>query len=134
MSDGSFHGGDVPRARGAALDYLPDSPRTRLCDTKATLSGMQQYQSYTFGWLLSHYLNFAPERKGQLLTYLKALNSGEDSLTAAKRVFGDLDALQREVRRYKRGPFLGYDVQPGLYVETKVAMRRHRNQIGRAHD
>src|SRR3546814_13282644 len=29
-----------------------------------------------------------------------------------------------EVRRYKRGPFLGYDVKPGHYVEPKVAMRR----------
>src|SRR3546814_16593658 len=85
---------------------------------------MQQYQSYTFGWLLSHYLNFAPERKGQLLTYLKALNSGEDSLTAAQRVFGDLDALQREVRRSQPGPFLGYDVRPGHYLEPQVAMLR----------
>ncbi len=124
MDDGSFHVGDVPQARGAALDYLPDVPLTRLFDTKATLSGMQQYQSYTFGWLLSHYLNFAPERKGQLVAYLKALNGGEDSLTAAKRIFGDLEALQREVRRYKRGPFLGYDVKPGDYVEPKVAIRR----------
>src|SRR3546814_19713456 len=85
---------------------------------------MQQYQSYTFGWLLSHYLNFAPDRQGQLVAYLKALNGGEDSLTAAKRIFGDLDALQKEVRRYKRGPFLGYDVKPGHYVEPQVAMRR----------
>src|SRR3546814_9895958 len=78
------------------LDYLPDIPLDRLFDTKATLSGMQQYQSYTFGWLLSHYLNFAPDRQGQLVAYLKALNGGEDSLTAAKRIFGDLDALQKE--------------------------------------
>src|SRR3546814_4810638 len=31
--------------------------------------------------------------------------------------------LFRSVRRYKRGPFLGYDVKPGNYVEPKVAMR-----------
>jgi tetratricopeptide (TPR) repeat protein len=124
MDDGSFHVGDVPQARGMQLDALPDIPLTRLFDTKATLNDIQRYQVYTFGWLLSHYLNFAPKRQGQLVAYLKALNSGEDSLTAAKRVFGDLDALQREVRRYKRGPFLGYDVKPGHYVEPKVAMRR----------
>lgn len=124
MDDGSFHVGDVPQARGMQLDALPDIPLARLFDTKATLNDIQRYQVYTFGWLLSHYLNFAPERKGQLVAYLKALNSGEDSLTTAKRVFGDLDALQREVRRYKRGPFLGYDVKPGNYVEPKVTMRR----------
>src|SRR3546814_2033139 len=124
MDDGSFHVGDVPQARGMGLDYLPDIPLDRLFDTKATLSGMQQYPSYTVVWLLSHYLNFAPDRQRQLVAYLKALNGGEDSLTAAKRIFGDLDALQKEVRRYKRGPFLGYDVKPGHYVEPKVAMRR----------
>lgn len=124
MDGGSFHVGDVPQARGAALDFLPDIPLNRLFDTKATLNDIQRYQVYTFGWLLSHYLNFAPERQGQLVAYLKALNSGEDSLTAAKRIFGDLGALQKEVRRYKRGPFLGYDVKPGNYVEPKVEMRR----------
>src|SRR3546814_16260759 len=101
MCDDSFDGVQCPQALGAAYVYLPAIPLIRLFDTKARLSGMQQYQSYTFGWLLSLYLNFAPERKGQLLTYLQALNSGEDSLTAAKRVFGDLDALQREVRDRK---------------------------------
>ncbi|SNS71169.1 hypothetical protein [Sphingopyxis indica] len=123
MDDGSFHVGDVPQSRGAALDFLPDIPLERLFDTKASLNDIQRYQVYTFGWLLSHYLNFAPDRQGQLVAYLKALNSGEDSLTAAKRIFGDLGQLQKEVRRYKRGPFLGYDVKPGNYVEPKVAMR-----------
>src|SRR3546814_20643452 len=124
MGDGSFHFGNVPQAHGAALDYLPDIPLTRLFDTKATLSGMQQYQSYTFGWLLSHYLNFAPDRQGQLVAYLKALNGGEDSLTAAKRIFGDLRSPPQEVRRSQRDPFLAFDFKTGQYIQTIVPMRR----------
>lgn len=122
--DGSFHVGNVPQDRGEALDALPDLKLERLFDHDVKLTGLEYYQSYSFGWLMSHYLNFEPSRAGQLQAWLKALNSGEDSLTAAKRIFGDLDKLQAELRRYKRGPFLGYDVKPADYTDPQVAMRR----------
>ncbi|MDO9369978.1 MAG: hypothetical protein Q7T68_15535 [Sphingopyxis sp.] len=123
-SDGSFHVGDVPQHRGEALKQLTDVRLSRLLDTKVKLSGIEYYQSYSYGWLLAHYLNFHAARQGQLKTYLSALNKGEDSLAAANRAFGDLDALQKEVRKYRNGPFLGYDIKPGSYVEPTVAMRR----------
>src|SRR3546814_8176532 len=44
MDDGSFHVGDVPQSRGAALDFLPDIPLERLFDTKASLNDIQRYQ------------------------------------------------------------------------------------------
>ena len=122
--DGSFHVGDVPQHRGEMLKQLSDTKLTRLLDTKVKLNGLEYYQSYSFGWLLAHYLNFHPARKGQIQTYLLSVNRGEDSLAAAKTAFGDLDALQREVRRYKSGPFLGYDIKPANYVEPVVTMRR----------
>ena len=122
--DGSFHVGDVPQHRGEMLKQLSDTKLTRLLDTKVKLNGLEYYQSYSFGWLLAHYLNFHPARKGQIQTYLLSVNRGEDSLAAAKTAFGDLDALQREVRRYKSGPFLGYDIKPANYVEPAVTMRR----------
>lgn len=90
--DGSFHVGDVPQHRGEMLKQLSDTKLTRLLDTKVKLSGLEYYQSYSFGWLLAHYLNFHPARKGQIQTYLSAVNRGEDSLAAAKAAFGDLDA------------------------------------------
>jgi tetratricopeptide (TPR) repeat protein len=122
--DGSFHVGDVPQHRGEMLQMLSDTKLTRLLDTKVRLTGIEYYQSYSYGWLLAHYLNFHPSRQGQIQTYLAAVNRGEDSLEAAKRAFGDLDVLQREVRRYKNGPFLGYGVKPANYVEPVVTMRR----------
>lgn len=122
--DGSFHVGDPPQDRGEALRQLGDVRLSRLLDTKTKLTGMEYYQSYSYGWLLAHYLSFNPGRQGQLAAYLTALNQGQDSLAAAQGAFGDLDALQREVHGYRRGPFLGYGVKPGNYVEPQVTMRR----------
>lgn len=123
--DGSFVGGLVPQARGAALKQLPDVRLSRLFDHKVKLTGLEQYQSYAFGWLLSHYLNFNEERRGQLPAYLAALNKGEDSLTAAKRIFGNLDTLQAELRKYKgRNQFPVMVSPPNAVPEPAVALRQ----------
>lgn len=122
--DGSFHLGNVPQSRGRDLKRFPDTRLSRLFDHSVKLTPLEQYQSYTVGWLLSHYLNFNSERQGQLAAYLAALNKGEDSLAAAKRIFGDLDKLQAEVRKYKSGPFPGFDIKPTNYVDPVVTMRR----------
>lgn len=63
---------------------------------------------YSWGWLLTHYLTFNQERTGQLQAYLAGLNSGQSGLEAAKAAFGDIDNLDRELRRYVRSPSLPY--------------------------
>jgi tetratricopeptide (TPR) repeat protein len=63
---------------------------------------------YGRGWLLTHYLTLEPGRKGQLSAYVGLINSGTDSLTAAKKVFGDLGLLDKELARYVRQRTLGY--------------------------
>lgn len=124
LDDGAFRVGDVPQHRGSALFELPSIRLTRLFDHSKRLDGMEYYQSYSFGWMLAHYLNFNPGRQGQLAQYLKALNAGEDSLTAAKRAFGDLDKLQNELARYRGGPFPTLNIKPTHYVAPKVDIRR----------
>ncbi|MEM7781440.1 MAG: hypothetical protein AAF697_13710 [Pseudomonadota bacterium] len=57
---------------------------------------------YGRSWLLFHYLAFNPERRGQLETYWTAVGQGMDSLEAGRRIFGDLDQLERELRDYGR--------------------------------
>ncbi|MGB3847671.1 hypothetical protein EAO27_15775 [Sphingopyxis sp. YF1] len=124
LDGGAFRVGNVPQHRGSALFELPGIRLSRLFDHSKSLDGLDMYQSYSFGWMLAHYLNFNKDRQGQLAAYLKALNAGEDSLVAAKRIFGDLDKLQAELRKYKDGPFPTLDVQPANYVAPKVVIRR----------
>ncbi|MBD3728809.1 MAG: hypothetical protein IE933_03810 [Sphingomonadales bacterium] len=58
--------------------------------------------SYGDAWLLTHYLTFSNERRGQLRAYLNAINSGMPISDAAK-VFGDPDTLNRNVGAYVNG-------------------------------
>ena len=69
-------------------------------------------QNYAQGWLMNHYLAFEPSRKGQIDAYTKRIAAGENSLTAAKAVFGDLGQLEAELRKYvhsKHFPYLKID-------------------------
>ncbi|PTQ62886.1 hypothetical protein C8J45_10855 [Sphingomonas sp. PP-CE-3G-477] len=50
-------------------------------------------------WMLTHFLFFSPTRNGQFRQYLKAVASGTPSAEAAA-VFGDPDALAKELRSY----------------------------------
>lgn len=124
FEDGGFRIGDVPQHRGSALFDLPGIRLSKLFDHNKKLDGVDLYQSYSFGWMLAHYLNFNPKRQGQLASYLKALNAGEDSLEAAQRIFGDLGSLEEELRKYKSGPFPTMNVKPPQYAPPQVEMRR----------
>lgn len=55
--------------------------------------------TYGQGWALTHFFTFNKERSAQLRQYLYRLSSGK-SLREAAQVFGDLNALNREARRY----------------------------------
>lgn len=57
---------------------------------------------YAEGWLLTHYLTISGQRKGQLVAYLKAVNAGRTYEMAAKDAFGDLDALNHELKVYAK--------------------------------
>lgn len=55
--------------------------------------------NYGDSWLLTHYLTFAPDRRGQLRAFLAAFNAGATTAEAAK-AFGDLGKLSRDVSAY----------------------------------
>lgn len=121
--DGSFHVGDPPQYRAYQVMEMSQFRLTEMLDSKHELSGIDALQHYATGWLFSHYLSFDPERRAQLNQYLVALGRGEDSLTAAQRVFGDLRALDRTLLRYRSGAFPGMDVKPPNYREPPVKVR-----------
>ncbi|MBM3594220.1 MAG: hypothetical protein FJX31_00105 [Alphaproteobacteria bacterium] len=122
--DGSFHVGNPPQYRGYALFNMLIAPTERFFDGDRAASGFDLYQRYTLGWLLTHYLTFTPGRQGQLPAFLAALGKGEKSLDAARRIFGDLGQLDRELRRYLRTELPGINVKPANYQLPVVAMRR----------
>jgi tetratricopeptide (TPR) repeat protein len=120
---GSFRVGSPPQYRAAQIYQLPDIPLKELFDQNDKRDGIQRIQFYGYGWLVAHYLSFEPKRKGQLRTYLKALGGGEDGLTAARRAFGDLGQLEKEVRAYRTGNFPGLAVKPTNYTPPVVDLR-----------
>lgn len=79
-----------------------------LTSSVGDLAAAERDSFYGRGWLLTHYLTLDPARKGQLSAYLVLINSGTDSLTAARKVFGDLAELDKELNRYVRQRTLRY--------------------------
>ena len=69
--------------------------------------------NYAQGWLLNHYLSFEPSRRGQIDTYVGRIGKGENSLNAARAVFGDLGTLDNQLRSYVRQKSL-----PSLRIES----------------
>lgn len=123
LPDGRFHLGDPPQARGDMIASRPLSRLDEMLDDDRQLTGYSAYQHYVSGWLFTHYMSFDPAREVKLREFLTALGQGEDSLTAARRILGDLDAMQRELVRYRRGPYPGYDVRPDVLTEPEVTTR-----------
>ncbi|HKC03671.1 MAG TPA: hypothetical protein VKC17_10250 [Sphingomicrobium sp.] len=63
--------------------------------------------TYGQGWALTHFFTFTPQRTKQFRAYLDALSSGK-SMKEAAQVFGDLNNLNREARRYVTGGSFNY--------------------------
>lgn len=124
MEDGSFHIGDPPQSRGQMINMMPASRLSEMLDDDREITGYDAFQHYVTGWLFSHYMNFDPAREAKLREFLVAVDNGEPSLQAAERIIGDLDAIQRELVRYKNGPFPGYNVRPNVTTPPEVQVRR----------
>jgi tetratricopeptide (TPR) repeat protein len=88
----------------------------------AKMTAGQEESLYGRGWLLAHYLSFAPERQGQLDTYLAKLGKG-DSSQAAAAAFGDMKQFERDVRRYigkSKLPAQRVKLDPNLVGEIRI--------------
>jgi tetratricopeptide (TPR) repeat protein len=82
----------------------------------ARLSNDQKDAFYARGWLLTHYLETSPKRKGQLSAYFNALASGVQPLQAAQQAFGDLKQLDRELDDYRTQKMNEYRI-PGSRIQ-----------------
>lgn len=99
--DGNWQYGKPPLHRGSTLISGRQIPVEKMLTVaQRDLSEEESYQVYTRGWLLTHMLHSDPERGRQLNQFLTAVARGEDRAAAAREAFGDLDSLERDLRKY----------------------------------
>ncbi len=101
-SDGSVSLGVPPKHRGPELATAREVPIRRLLAFDGGASDPKPvYESFHGqSWALFHYLQFAPERAGQLDKYQQLLATGDSALEAAEGAFGDLDQLAKDMDAY----------------------------------
>ncbi|MEA3053006.1 MAG: hypothetical protein QOG72_1909 [Sphingomonadales bacterium] len=127
--DGSIGFGAAANHRAWALIGMDPLPIEMLFDPTRRKLTSREWEAtiYGRGWLLTHYLTFERSRTGQLAAYLDAVNAGKGSLEAARAVFGDLKALDRELKGYlvrRQIPYLPMKAE--LLVIQPVAVRTLR--------
>lgn len=99
--DGSVGVGLPAQHRARELGMQGVIPLRRiLADDLKGARGDDMAYVYGIGWALTHYLLLGDKRKGQLVTYLKAINAGTPAGEAAQAAFGDPKLLQRELDAY----------------------------------
>ena len=125
--DGSVQVGLPALHRGGDLFYSQEVTVYELFDDELYRSKKRaKYDAY-YGrsWLLYHYLMFSAERQGQLSKYLQSLLHGENPNEAARRAFGDLDQLERELDKYlKKSRWSHLEIGPGKIRINPVQIRQ----------
>ena len=100
--DGSMWLGRAAQHRAAGLFWGESIPlETLLTGNYGALSEGFRESVYGRGWLLTHYLNFEPSRRGQLTKYVGLLAQGTDPLVAARSAFGEIKSLDSDLTRYR---------------------------------
>ncbi|MFP5319741.1 MAG: hypothetical protein ACLGI2_15775, partial [Acidimicrobiia bacterium] len=123
--DGSVAIGAPPGHRALGLYLSVPIPLDELVGvTYKKLGSIKRETLYGRGWLLTHYLNLEPSRRGQLDKYLQLIHQGQEPLAAAQSAFGDLKALDRELGRYmKRKRFTSLVVPASEIAVGPIAVR-----------
>jgi tetratricopeptide (TPR) repeat protein len=122
--DGAVWLGRVAKHRSMGLFWGESMPlETLLSANYGQVSDGLKESIYGRGWLLTHYLTFAPERKGQLDRYIALIGGGNPPLDAAKQAFGDLRALDRDLTSYRLQRKVSVlQVPPGLFPRPEVTI------------
>lgn len=126
--EGSITYGKVANEREAELRYLQWTPTARMFAERTESGRHAGYASYGQYWLTAHYLQFAPERRGQLARYVDALNRGMEPDAAAELTFpGGLDQLDADLRAYLRRADFRYvapTIPPGTMRDPVIRTLR----------
>lgn len=112
--------GKAAKHREAEMRYTNRYPAAKMVDGRYLKEkrGVEGW-GYDDAWALAHYLTFSDERKGQLGSYLNAINAGQ-SFAEAATLFGDLNRLSRDLNVYIDGRTVPYKT-PALPPEVMKA-------------
>lgn len=77
---------------------------------------------YGEGWLLTHMLMLEPKRRAQFAGFMTAITKGE-SIAKAAEAMGDLNQLDRDMRRYIRSSIRYSIIPPGTIAPAMVKVR-----------
>lgn len=94
--------GHAPHFRMDTILRQPWLPVAKLLTAKSYADIDNVGMLYAEGWLLTHYAAQKPARGKQLQQYLKSVATGMAYDQAAKDAFGDLDALDKELKKHAR--------------------------------
>jgi len=102
--DGSVVFGAPPLYRQWTVGNMSLLPSERLLRSDpGKLDGATRDALYSRGWLLTHYLTFDDERRGQLAAYIGAINAGKSAEEASK-ILGDAARLDYKLTSYAQRP------------------------------
>lgn len=123
--DGSVLIGAVPAYRAWSVfnDISGLSLEQILGQTYERLDGEQVGRLYAQGWVLTHFLTFEPSRKGQLARYLGEIQNGMSAAASARAAFGDLNALKKDLERYRKVRLTGVVVSANALSVGPVQLR-----------
>jgi tetratricopeptide (TPR) repeat protein len=117
--EGTITWGKANSYRQGELDYEQWVDFATLISPRQSGDRQRGRASYGQYWLLAHYLIFAPERRGQMTAYIRAINGGTAPDVANAAFVGGLEQLDRDAQRYRRAGVFSYR-QPVLPPEVMV--------------
>lgn len=122
--DGTIGIGKPAYHRAYALSAFDLFPLKRMFATETgKLSERDTDMFYGTSWLLTHYLQFAPERKGQLDAYLHDFSAGMKPEDAAAKAFGDIETLQRDANKYLKASKMSYlSIKGATFLTPRVTV------------
>lgn len=99
--DGSVTIGDKNDARGSSMFGSHRWSVERMLQSDFNPPSRDEViEKYSRGWAMVHYLWMSGERPGQYVDFINELNRTVDPVASGRKVFGDLDRLDRELNHY----------------------------------
>ena len=100
--DGSWTFGSLASHRAASFRYTKN-PKIEHVLGWPDEGNLVVDDFYAWSWALTHMLYTDADRGARISAFIDRLAAGENTLAAARSVFGDLDALENRLHRHVRG-------------------------------